>query len=654
MNLRMRIGGGLAVLAVAGTGMAAGHRWAGQHVRYFTHSEPQTLNCIACHEVAYDGSLRDRVSHPVYPTPVDVAVAPDGGLLYVAAEDTQQLLVVRLDRRQVEAAVDLPGRPQRLVLNAAGDTAFVSLNAPDGVAEVDLRARKVVRTFAAGESPVGLAVAPDGQRLFVANWASDDVSVIDLAAGREVTRLAAGRGPQGLAVTRDGRELVVANQLAWSAAYPQAPAGELTVIDIARAVVTRRIRIPDVSLVEGVGILPDGTALVAVVQTRNLVPALQVARGWIMSSAVALVDLGRGTVQQVPLDEMNAYFADPGAVRTTPDGRVALVAHSGADVVTLLDPARLRSLLAATPASARDRLARDLGASGQFVTRRLPTGPEPTGMAISPDGRFAYVADRLGDSITVLDLQRGQPAGAIPLGGPAYQTTRRRGERLFTSGAGSFQGQFSCRSCHPRLHADNLQYDLEPDGLGRNVINNRSLLGVRGTGPFKWNGKNTSLYMQDGFRFATFLTRTEPFGMDDQVALAAFLQSLQPEQVFRAASPSDLTAGRRRGEALFERTRTTDGRAIPAGNRCVTCHPAPLYTDRRTHEIGSQGPTDTGRAFDTAHLRGVRHSAPYLHDGRAATLEEIWTRFNPHDTHGVTNDLTKQEFNDLIEFVKGL
>jgi cytochrome c peroxidase len=47
-------------------------------------------------------------------------------------------------------------------------------------------------------------------------------------------------------------------------------------------------------------------------------------------------------------------------------------------------------------------------------------------------------------------------------------------------------------------------------------------------------------------------------------------------------------------------------------------------------------------------------TAPYLHDGSARTLEEIWTVFNPKDTHGVTNDLQKDELNDLIEYLKTL
>ena len=38
----------------------------------------------------------------------------------------------------------------------------------------------------------------------------------------------------------------------------------------------------------------------------------------------------------------------------------------------------------------------------------------------------------------------------------------------------------------------------------------------------------------------------------------------------------------------------------------------------------------------------------------ADTLEEIWTRYNPYDQHGVTNDMTKDQLNDLIEYLRTL
>jgi cytochrome c peroxidase len=58
--------------------------------------------------------------------------------------------------------------------------------------------------------------------------------------------------------------------------------------------------------------------------------------------------------------------------------------------------------------------------------------------------------------------------------------------------------------------------------------------------------------------------------------------------------------------------------------------------------------------IDTPQLPDITYSAPYLHDGSARSLEEIWTVFNPKDQHGVTNDLTKDELNDLIEYLRTL
>ena len=81
---------------------------------------------------------------------------------------------------------------------------------------------------------------------------------------------------------------------------------------------------------------------------------------------------------------------------------------------------------------------------------------------------------------------------------------------------------------------------------------------------------------------------------------------------------------------------------------------APKYTDRRQIDIGTGQATDRSPVVDVPQLRNVAYSAPYLHDGSARSLEEIWTVFNPKDTHGVSNDLTKDELNDLIEYLKTL
>jgi cytochrome c peroxidase len=88
--------------------------------------------------------------------------------------------------------------------------------------------------------------------------------------------------------------------------------------------------------------------------------------------------------------------------------------------------------------------------------------------------------------------------------------------------------------------------------------------------------------------------------------------------------------------------------------RCVTCHFAPYYTDRTQQDVGTKQPSDLAGVFDVPHLNNIYDSAPYLHNGMAPTLEEIWTRFNPYDEHGATNDMTKDQLNDLIEYLKTL
>jgi cytochrome c peroxidase len=61
-----------------------------------------------------------------------------------------------------------------------------------------------------------------------------------------------------------------------------------------------------------------------------------------------------------------------------------------------------------------------------------------------------------------------------------------------------------------------------------------------------------------------------------------------------------------------------------------------------------------GRAFDTTSLRGIRGTAPYLHDGSAATLRDVLVTRNSQDRHGRTSHLTELELVDLIAFLRSL
>ena len=121
------------------------------------------------------------------------------------------------------------------------------------------------------------------------------------------------------------------------------------------------------------------------------------------------------------------------------------------------------------------------------------------------------------------------------------------------------------------------------------------------------------------------------------------------------APDGQLTEAQERGKAIFFRQATNDGRPIPVQNRCDTCHPAEThYTARYSTDVKSTTKYDTSGLFDIPQLDRVYEDAPYLHNGEALTLEEIWTVFNNQDTHGVTSDMSKEQLNDLIEFLKTL
>jgi hypothetical protein len=393
--------------------------------------------------------------------------------------------------------------------------------------------------------------------------------------------------------------------------------------------------------------------LTPLVKVRNAVPITQVANGWVMSSGLGLADLRSETIVQIPLDEANDYFADPSGIVTDSATRRAFVASGGADVVTAVDLERLAQWLHRADTNTRREAIYDLSLSPEYVLGRIPTKRNPRQLALSPDGATLFVAEHLDDSVLVVDTRSLRALGRIMLGDGGLEDPIRRGERVFTTAAYTFQHQFSCRSCHPDGHVDGLSYDFDGDGIGDNLLDNRSLQGVAGTEPFKWNGKNPSLEVQCGPRFAKVLMRTEPFPQKELKDLTTFIKSLPPPREITNPEAKP-TPAQERGRAIFFATRTPDGKPIPRDRQCPTCHRPPLYTVRLSFNVGTKGQYDTTESFDTPHLLGVAASAPYLHDGRAQSLEELWTVYNPNDQHGVSSYMSKIQLNDLIEFLKTL
>jgi cytochrome c peroxidase len=116
-----------------------------------------------------------------------------------------------------------------------------------------------------------------------------------------------------------------------------------------------------------------------------------------------------------------------------------------------------------------------------------------------------------------------------------------------------------------------------------------------------------------------------------------------------------LTEAQTRGKAMFFRDTSNRGALIAPMQRCYTCHaPATHYTSRVQVDVGTATKYDTIHAFDVPQLEGVAMKPPYLHNGEALEMEDIWTLYNPEDKHGMTSDMNKVQLNDLIEYLKTL
>ncbi len=96
---------------------------------------------------------------------------------------------------------------------------------------------------------------------------------------------------------------------------------------------------------------------------------------------------------------------------------------------------------------------------------------------------------------------------------------------------------------------------------------------------------------------------------------------------------------------------TLRGQQIFRDAGCSACHSGSLYANGRLYDVGTGLGADSTEPFDTPTLVEVWRTAPYLHDGRAATIRDVLTTQNPNDRHGRTSKLTDEQITDLAEFV---
>jgi YVTN family beta-propeller protein len=610
-----------------------------------------------------------RTDHPVraaeaddanYASPLEVLLSPDGARLYVLCQQSQEVRVLDAATYAVIKTIAVGNVPRGFSFSPDGTRLFVTNSWDDTLSVIDTRTLAVTATWPVGAEPSSVVEDRAGKRLFVANRISNDVAVLDAQTGKEEKRLLAGRGSSYLTLSPDGSRIYATH------VYPNpprvrteldnrtAPESEITVIDTARAVVVDRMPLDRIAGVFHLAFSSDGRlGAVAEYHPKNLVPLAHLEHGGAFAYTLTIfgADVGK-TFIEVPLDELERYASQPFGVTIAPDKSRIYVTIGGSECVIVIDIPRLMSFIHTRPRPQSGSFAYDLSASANYVIARIPVGHNPRGLALTRDGRKLFVANRLEDTISVIDTRSNRVAATIKLDGQKTISARRHGEQTFYTARQSFQGQIGCASCHIDSTFDGLTWDLEPDGFGRDIVDNKMLEGVKGTEPYKWNGGNPNIPTECGPRTEKYFWRSEQYDDLTLADLTIYIRNM-PTRPNRWKLPGhEMTPAQERGRALFTRDTDKFGKPIIEYNRCSYCHSGPKGTNQKLFDVGTRKPTDNSGLLKSPPLTEIALTAPYLHDGSAHTLEEIWTVYNPDDKHGRTNDLTKDELNDLIEYLR--
>jgi len=594
-----------------------------------------------------------------YASPLELLLSPDGARLYVLCQQSEEVRVLDAASFAVIKNIAVGRVPRGFSLSPDGARLFVTNSWDDTLSVIDTHTMTVTATWPVGAEPSSVVEDSTGKRLFVANRISSDVTVLDAATGAEEKRLLAGRGASYLTLSPDGTRIYATH------VYPNpprvrteldnrtAPESEITVIDAAHAVVVDRIPLHAIAGVFHLALSSDGRlGAVAEYHPKNLVPLAHLEHGGAFAYTLTLFGADVGKPVEVPLDELERYASQPFGVAISPDKSRLYVTIAGSECVIAIDIPRLLRFIHSRPHPESGSFAEDLSASANYVDARIPVGHNPRGLALTADGRKLFVANRLEDTISVIDTRTKRVASTITLAGPKTVSSMRHGEQTFYTARYGFQGQIGCSTCHIDSTFDGLTWDLEPDGFGRDIVDNKMLEGIKNTEPYKWNGGNPNIPTECGPRTEKYFWRSEQYDNLTLADLAVYIRSLSPRPNRWRLPDGDLTPAQERGKGIFERDTDKFGKSIPEINRCSFCHSGPKGTNQKLFDVGTRRPTDNSGMLKSAPLTSIALTAPYLHDGSAHTLEEIWTVYNPEDKHGRTNDLTKDELNDLIEYLR--
>ena len=551
-----------------------------------------------------------------------IAITPDGATVFVVNPDSGSVSAIDTASTTTLDEIIVGRDPRVLALGPDGQHLYVTNHASATLSILDIDPLAMRAALRVGPDPYGVAADPTGRLVYVAATGADRVDVVDTNLVQVVDTIAVQARPRGLAISSDGAQLYVTHQLS----------GAVSVIDLAERRVLQVIDTgPESNRTQRIVLHPAANRAY-LPHIRSNVSNPHLLFDTTLFPVLSVIDLETG--QHLLHERLDLSVVDrpvnlPFDVALSADGQRAHIVYLGSGDMSVIELA------------------------SRTVLAHLEVGDGPRGIVLTPDERTAYVANSLSDDVSVIDLRTFEEVTRISTTTSLLSPQLQRGKLLFISSrstAISRDRWMSCESCHFDGEHDGRTW-LFPDGP-RNTTN---LRGLAHTHPLHWSADRDEV--QD-FEFTIRELQAGTGLLEDPHpelgpsnagrsadldALTAFIESLQPRPSPFRHRDGTLTPAAERGQAVFHR----------ADVGCAACHIPPLFTDLLLHDIGTgHGPGELlGPAFDTPSLRGIWHTAPYLHDGRAETLRDVLVSHNPADRHGRTVHLSEAELQDLVAFL---
>jgi len=602
-----------------------------------------------------------QAADPPPPISGGTLVISQDGRTAIAA-DPDHDLVWRVDLRAVGAdpsvavlsatALEPGDEPGRVVEDATGRI-HVALRRGGAIASFDPNEAQDVRRTPVCPEPRGLAYEASTDRLHVA-CTNGELVTLPAGGGPEVRRLqlepdlrdvVVRSGPYGdrLVVSRfrsaELLEVDADGVVAVDRMRPQSSTSfdfDGEPIESAPAVAWRMVSAPDGSI-EIAHQRASGRS-VSVVEPGGYGGGFDDCSSPIVQSATSRLERGSWAPAS---SAFRPGVVLPVDVAVSPDGDSVAIASAGTRTVWIgwREDADAGSL---NDGDCMSDFGNPWSVDGQFMNPR--EGRQPIAVAWPAswdDGNTLVVQLRDPSAILLLRVSRaGAAESAVVTRLPALAVSDS-GHQTFHESASAAAGEaflegfggpapLACASCHPEGREDARTWNFAEIGPRRT----QSVAGgVLATEPLHWDG--------DMDHFATlidsvFVNRMGgPRPQDMRVsAIGRWIDSLPPPHL---GMPVDASAAER-GRALFE----------DEDVGCTDCHSGARMTNNQSMDVG------TGGTFQVPSLVGVSARAPFLHDGRAATLHDRFRSSGEADRHGRTSHLTSTEIDDLVAYLETL